>query len=271
MPTISLSPKLTLHYLDYKPEGVRPEGVQTVVLLHGLGVNGESWQLQFAPLLAKGYRVIAPDARGFGKSTYPGGNTSIANMAGDISSLLNHLAVAPAHIVGISMGGVLALQLTLDHAELVGKLVLVNTFAQLRPNRLSGWLYFAWRFLLVHTLGLRVQAHAVAGRIFPRPDQSDLRQITYEQIIQANPDGYRAAMRALGLFNVRNRLSEIHRPTFVITGECDTTVPMKNQRALAAGIAGARQVIIPRAGHAVIIDASELFNQALIGFLSERT
>jgi pimeloyl-ACP methyl ester carboxylesterase len=224
--------------------------------------------MQFTPLLSEGYRVIAPDARGFGKSTYPGENTNIANMAADISTLLEHLGVSQAHIVGISMGGTLALQLTLDHPELVAKLALVNTFAQLRPDRLSGWLYFAWRFILIHTLGLPIQARTVAGRIFPRPDQADLRQMTYEQIIQADPDGYRSAMRALGLFNVRNRLSEIQRPTIIITGECDRTVPLKNQQALAAGIAGARQVIIPQAGHAVTVDAPDQFNQALIGFLA---
>jgi pimeloyl-ACP methyl ester carboxylesterase len=213
--------------------------------------------------------VIAPDARGFGKSTYPGGNASIAEIAGDISALIQHTRTAPAHIVGISMGGVLAIQLALDHPELVSKLVLVNTFAHLRPDNPGNWLFFAWRFLLIHTLGLPVQARAVARRIFPHPDQGQLRQIMYEQILQADPRGYRAAMRALALFNARDRLHEIYRPTLIITGECDTTVPLKSQQDLASGIPSARQVFIPKAGHAVTIDAPDLFNQALFGFLSE--
>ncbi len=262
MPFLPLAARLTIHYLDHHPSG-RP----TILLLHGLGATCESWELQLPALIGAGFRVIAPDARGFGKSTYPGKSHRVADMANDMADLLTAAGDAQAYVVGISMGGVHALQLALDHPKMVARLVLVNTFASLRPDKLDVWLYFAFRFLLVHTLGLPTQARAVAQRIFPRPDQEMLRQILIGQICQADPRGYRATMRALALFDVRRRLGEIQCPTLVITGADDSTVPTKTQGVLASQIVNARQVVIPAAGHAVIAEQPEAFNQALLEFL----
>lgn len=266
MPSLQLSPRLSLHYLDENLQGS-----PAVLLLHGLGADGSSWRLQFDCLEQAGFRLLAPDAPGFGQSTYPGGSLSIRQVAGDFATLLQRLETGPVHVVGISMGGVHALQLALDHPELVRKLVLVNTFAALRPGGLRIWLYFALRFILVHTLGLPAQARAVTGHIFPHPDQEFLRQELYRQIVQADPGGYRAAIRALGLFDVRRRLGEIRLSTLVITGEQDTTVPPPIQQALVQGISGGRQVTIAGAGHAVIADHPELFNRILVEFLTARS
>lgn len=263
MPTIEISQRLRLHYLDYQPDS-KP----AVLLLHGLGVTGNSWQLQFPPLLGAGFRVIAPDARGFGTSTYPGGSTSIAEMAGDIIALLERLQTGPVHVAGISMGGTHALQLVLDAPQLVRKLVLVNTFARLRPEKINGYFYFLRRFILVYFLNMRAQSRLVAQHLFPDPAQEELRQQLIEQILQADPKGYRGAMRALGAFNVESRLGEIRAPTLVITGERDTTVPPHFQRSLAEGIPNARRVIIPGAGHAVIADQPAIFNETLLEFLN---
>lgn len=262
MATLTISPQLTLHYLDVNPGGSPP-----VLLLHGLGATGQSWRMQIPALQEAGYRILAPDARGFGESTYPGGGMSVAQMAADMVSLIQQLGTTPIHVVGISMGGTLAIQLALDHKPLVDKLVLVNTFARLRPEGLSGWVYFAFRLVLVHTLGIPTQAKAVTQRIFPHADQEELRQQLYDQILQADPHAYRAAMRALMRFNVQARLGEIRAPTLVITGENDTTVPPKNQRILAESIPNAKQVVIPHAGHGVIADHPQAFNRALLEFI----
>ena len=262
MPTITLEPHLKLHYIDENPAGQ-----STILLLHGLGADGSSWGLQIPGLAEAGFRVLAPDARGFGQSPYPGGQHTVAQMAQDMARLLTELRVGPAHVVGISMGGVLALQLALDHPNQVHKLVLVNTFASLRPKSLKVWAYFLYRFLLVHIIGLSAQARAVSWRIFPRPEQEELRRILYTQIMQADVHGYRTTMRALALFNVKERLHEIKMPTLVVTGENDTTVPPDNQAALALGIPNARHTIVPGAGHAITAEQPQVFNQILLKFL----
>jgi pimeloyl-ACP methyl ester carboxylesterase len=188
-------------------------------------------------------------------------------MAQDMVSLLDCLEVNQVKVVGISMGGTLALQLVLDWPERVDRLVLVNTFACLRPDHLGIWFYFALRFILVHTLGLPAQARAVAQRLFPQPQQSELRDQLIHQILQADPRGYRAAMRALARFDVRRRLKEIQALTLVITGQQDSTIPPRVQSLLVAGISSARQVFISGAGHAVSVEQPERFNQVLLDFL----
>jgi pimeloyl-ACP methyl ester carboxylesterase len=239
-----------------------------VLLLHGLGANGSSWILQFAPLIMAGMRPVAPDAPGFGDSPYDGHGWSFKRVAGDLAGLLGELQTGPVHIVGLSMGGLTAQQLALDHPHLVRKLVLVSTYTVLRPENISQWRYFFQRLIVLHTLGLKQQAEIVARRVFPDPGQEALRQMAAEQIASADPRAYRTAMRSLGLFDSRRRLKEIKVPALVITGECDSTVSPARQKQLTVGISGARQVIIPNAGHAVAVDQYEAFNRVLIEFLA---
>ncbi len=264
MPTYDVSPDCTIHYLEHNPQGHPP-----VLLLHGLGSCGEDWVLQVTPFTAAGYRLIAADARGFGRSSYPGGGLTVRQMAEDMARLLEGIQAAPAHVVGISMGGTLALQLALDHPDLVRRLVLVNTFARLRPRSLRGWAYVLLRGVLVHTLGLPTQARMVARRIFPKPEQAPYREVLYQRITQTNPAAYRAAMRALVRFDVMDRLGEVRAPTLVVTGSEDTTVPPEEQAHLVRGIPNVRQVVIEGGGHAVILDHAEAFNQAVLDFLGE--
>jgi 3-oxoadipate enol-lactonase len=145
--------------------------------------------------------------------------------------------------------------------------VLVNTFAHLKPDNASQFFYFWLRQILMHTVGLAKQGEAVTKRVFPHPDQELFRRELYNQIMQADPRAYRAAMSGLARFNVVNRLGEIEIPTLVITGENDTTVAPQRQRFLSESITNARQVVIPNAGHAVSVDQAQTFNQALIEFL----
>ncbi len=262
MPSANLSTGVKIHYLD-----PNPSGEPAVLLLHGLGAMGESWKLQFPPLKEAGMRPVAPDARGFGESSYPGGELSIEVFARDMAELLEMLGVAPAHVVGISMGGTIALQLALDRPDLVRRLVLVNTFANLQPKGVGGRLYFLVRMALTYTVGVPTQAKMVAKKLFPKPEQEQLRQDLISQIVRADPKAYRAALRALSRFDVVSRLPELHVPTLVITGSEDTTVPLENQRVLAERIPGARHNTIRGAGHAVIADSPEAFNEALMSFL----
>lgn len=261
MPYLPIDSRHSIHYLEFNPAGSK-----TVLLLHGLGATGDSWVLQVPALIESGYRLLAPDVRGFGKSDFPGGKSNITDMSQDMARLLEETHTTSAAVVGISMGGTIALQLALDTPCIVDHLVLINTFSSLRPKKASIWLYFAFRFILVHTLGLKVQAKAVSRRIFPNPQQETFRQELERQIASADERGYRSAMRALGKFNVTHRLGEIQCPTLIITGAEDSTVPPENQRQLVEGIQNARQIMIPGAGHAVTIQEPERVNQILLEF-----
>jgi 3-oxoadipate enol-lactonase len=264
MPTQELAPRLSLFYLDENPQGE-----STILLLHGLGATSRSWTLQIPALTAAGYRVIVPDMRGFGKSTYPGGAYRIEDLASDMAALLRKTGIPRTDVVGISLGGTVALSLICGYAQFINKVVLVNTFARLRPTRPASLLYYALRFALIYTLGIEPQAKAVSRHIFPKPEQEELRKMLIEDISQADPAGYRSAFTALARFDLRACLGGVRQPTLVVSGACDTTVPEAAQRELADGIPAARQVIIPEAGHAVTVDQPQAFNKVMMDFLCE--
>ncbi len=251
-----------LHTLDPFPNG-RP----VVLLLHGLGADGRSWALQMPALGEAGFRPVAPDTAGFGQSVYAGGGWNFKRMAAQMAELLVELDAGPACVVGLSMGGVIAQQLALDHPHLVCKLVLTSTFSYLLPDDLGGWVYFLRRALLVSTLGLSAQAKVVAERIFPAEGSEELRELLVESIVSANPRAYRRAMVSLGTFDSRRRLKQIHVPTLVVTGAEDSTVPQTRQKKLAEAIPGAVQKVIAHAGHAAPVDQPEEYNRILLEFL----
>ena len=253
-----------LHYLD-----PNPSGNPAVLLLHGLGADSSSWTLQIPALSQAGFRPLAVDSPGFGGSAYDGGGWNIRRMAAHMAALLEQLGTGPVHVVGLSMGGVIAQQLALDFPRLTKKLVLISTFCVLRPEDLNGWVYFIRRGVAVMTLGLQAQAQVVARRLFPAPQDQGLRDMYLAVISRADPRAYRKAMLALGTFDSRKRLCQIKAPTLVITGANDTTVSPARQKLLVDSIPGARQVLVPQAGHAVSIDQAEIFNQALLSFLEK--
>lgn len=264
MPTVNLAPGLDIHYIEENPNGR-----STVLLIHGLGACGKSWSLQIPRITQAGFRVVAPDARGFGQSSYPCQSHTIRDMSNDMVLLLKSLNISSAHLVGISMGGAIALDMAISCQEIIKSLCLVNTFARLRPKRWVTWIYYGYRILLLYMLGLPTQARVVSRHIFPDPQQAQLRELLYEQIIQADPKGYRNTLRALMSFEIHPKLNLINNPTLVITGQLDNTVPPVDQELIVKSIHNAQQSIIPNAGHAVIVDQPDLFNDTLLHFLIE--
>ena len=262
MPDITINPALIIHFEIHNADEAR-----TVLLLHGLGANSESWALQIPELVNAGFRVIAPDARGFGKSTYPGGKHSIADMASDIHILMNCLGISKYDVVGISMGGTIALQMAIDYPENINKLILVNTFARLRILRISNLFYLATRMAQLYLVGLDPQARLVSKQLFPLEEQEMYRTILYQQIMQSNLRGYRNSVQALARFNVTKDLGKLNLPTLVISGSDDNTVPLRVQEQMTDHIPGSKHIIINSAGHAVTVEKPEKFNKTLINFL----
>ncbi len=240
-----------------------------LVLLHGLGSSGEDWYLQtsdFSPY----YRVITPDLRGHGRTGWDGPALSLAveNMAADVARLLDQLEASPAHVVGLSMGGLVALSLALDHPDHVRSLVLVNTGARIRP-RGQRLLRGLQRLVALFLHGPQAMARVIAQGLFPEPHQVWLRQEAIVRLGQVRPRAYLAALWAVLRFDARHRLSEIRCPTLVVAGAQDDTIGPEPPRQLAAGIRGARLEVIPRSRHATPVDQPDMFNQLVLAFLRE--
>ena len=114
----------TLHYEEYGHG-------EPVLLLHGLGSSSLDWEYQI-PELAARYRVIVPDARGHGRSDKPNERYSIAGFSADLIALIEHLNLGPAHVVGLSMGGMIGFQLAVDQPQLLKSLCIVNSAPQVK-------------------------------------------------------------------------------------------------------------------------------------------
>jgi 3-oxoadipate enol-lactonase len=252
----------SIAYLDPNPMGER-----TILLLHGLGTDATSWGYQMPALVQMGLRPIAIDIPGFGQSKLSKKTWSVRNAARNIHAFCKNLQINHLVVVGLSMGGTIALRMAIDYPELLDRLVLVNTFACLRQNNAQNMGYLLRRFFRGVMVGTQAQAELVAMRIFPGPDQIELRSMLVDQIQHVDVRIYRQAMFSLGLFDVRKQLRNIDIPTLIITGEIDSTVSPVLQKMLTSSIPQAVQVIIPKAGHAVTIDQPEQFNKALLDFV----
>lgn len=265
MPNIKLGSGLTIHYRN-----LNPNGNQVMLLLHGLGATCESWQLQFPALLEAGFRVLAPDMRGFGGSTFPGGSNNSELMAHDMILFLERLEVENCHIIGISMGGTIALHQTLIKPALVDSLILTNTFAKLRPKKVRTWFFYVYRLVLMHLFGMQSQAKFVAKKLFPKPEHVELREEFINEVCQANPKGYRSTVRSFARYDLSAQIKKINVPTLIITGENDSVVPPEVQNELANQIPNSQHIIFPGAGHAVSVEHPKTYNKVILDFLSNQ-
>jgi pimeloyl-ACP methyl ester carboxylesterase len=242
-----------------------------VVLLHGLGSSSADWKWQ-VPAFADRYRVITVDLRAHGRSSLAAhagaAGMSVEMMAEEVGQLLGRLGEPPAHVVGLSLGGCVALTLALVSPGRVRSLVLVNTFARLRP---AGW-RGAWRMLermvLLAVAPMPVIADRIARSLFPGPEQGELRRAAAESLARNDKRAYFSAVRALARFDVRPRLGEIGCPTLIVTGHRDRTVPRASAELLRRRIPGARMLVVPDSGHATPYDQPHAFNRLVLAFLA---
>lgn len=243
-----------------------PAGATPVLLLHGLGSCAEDWGLQQAALTAR-YPTIAPDLRGHGASAGAPGWPTMADHARDAAALLKHLGMQPAHVVGLSLGGAVGLQLALDAPQAVRSLTLVNSFARWRPGQ-GGWWRGTQRTFLALTGQMERNARHIAHGLFPREDQEFLRRAAEMRIAGNSSREYFRNLMCVARFDLRRRLVEIGCPVLVVAGDRDATVPLEAKAELANRIPGARMVLVADAGHATPIDAAEEFNRLLLDFLA---
>jgi len=246
-----------------------PENEKVIVLLHGLGSDSSSWQLQMNVLISEGYRPIAVDLPGFGRSPFPYRHWNIRKATLLIVQQVIDKFPQPVTVMGLSLGGVVAQKVIQFRPESVDKLVLASTFARLRPRLRKNLPYLGRRILQVFSGNIRKQAAMVADHIFPLKEQKVWHDYLYVQVKNANPRIYRQAMVALAAFSSSRWMRHCHIPCLVVTGTKDTTVTIYDQNRLAKLIPEARHIFIQGGGHGVNVDHADEFNRELVQFLRE--
>lgn len=239
-----------------------------VVLLHGLGSSTRDWEPQVAEL-SKHFRVVSLDLRGHGRSDKSTGPYSIAGFAVDVAALVDHLGIAPAHICGISLGGMVAFQLAADFPALVRTLAIINSGPAFPGRTLKGRLTLLSRFAVIRIKGLAALGPIIAGRLFPKPEQAPLRETFTRRFAENDRRAYEHTMRAIGNFDVSDRLDHIRCPVLVLASDRDYT-PVSAKEAYVGRLADARLVVVHDSGHASPMDQPHRVNEALLAFWRSR-
>lgn len=238
---------------------------EAVVLLHGLGSRGRDWALQIEALRPE-FPLLTLDLRGHGASPRSEEWPSMSDYAEDVERALASRSLPRAHIVGLSLGAAVGLQLAVQRPDLVRSLTLVNGFARLRMGW-QGSLGAAVRLLCLLIGRMDWLGSWVARTLFPEPKQSLLRRQAAAQLAANDRGAYLRAVWALRRFNLVDELSQLHVPTLIVAGRQDPIVPFRAKQELADRIPAAMLEVIGASRHATPLDAPMPFNQILLGFL----
>ncbi len=238
---------------------------EPLVLIQGFAGGTQAWGLQ-VQAFKKHYRVITLDNRGAGRTGPSKEPPTIEMMAADVIGLLDHLAISKAHILGLSMGGMIAQEIAISYPQRVNKLILCSTFA---TRDLPG--------------------------TDAQPQATDIRDMDFDSLMKRmisasyNVPLYRTlflvlmkinkkAVDSKGIFDQAQALSKhstldrlhlIKSPTLVMTGTGDRLVSPLHSDILASRIPGANLVKVPGGSHAFFFEKSRIFNREVLAFLRE--
>jgi pimeloyl-ACP methyl ester carboxylesterase len=236
-----------------------------VILLHGFPLRAEMWRPQLEAVPA-GWRVIAPDLRGFGAGPTLDRGMSVDEYARDVTALMDALEIDRAVIGGISMGGYITFAVFRQAPARLTGMVLADTRPQAdtpagREARLQ-----------MRTLVSHGGAAAVADQMLPKLLSADAAPEMVDAIrgiiVPSDPRAIDAALVALmERPDSTPDLARINVPTLIVAGEHDTLTPVADSEAMQRAIARSRLVVIPDAGHLSNVEQPDAFSRALADFL----
>lgn len=241
-----------------------------LVLIQGMGLDRSGWQ-PVARKLRRHFRLVLVDNRASGLSDRPSRRFTVADMADDIVAVLDAAGVRRAHVLGVSLGGMVAQELAVTYPERVAGLVLACTtpgwpFAYPMP-RASVRLMAATTGLTAEASMRRHTENALSARTVQQHPELLDRLIELQRVRPADP-GARPAQAAAGALYVGGlRQRRIGARTLVLQGAADTVVDPRNARLLAERIPRARLLMFPGLGHLLFWDDPDGFAAAVISFL----
>src|SRR5690242_14973731 len=252
--------------INYRLEG---DGERTVVLVNGLADDLETWVLQMEDLLGAGYRVLRFDNRGVGQSDKPAGPYTTQQLAEDAKALVDDLGVSDFHLVGVSMGGMIAQEYAIAHGSDLRSLTLACTYAA--PGPFCSRMFAMWADLAPR-LGVPFVMRDVTLWAFTVPffeeREEELEEFEAGMADLPQPlDAYLAQLSSIRTHDATERLGRITAPTLVLAGDEDILIPVQLSRRLHEGIAGS-EWRTTKGGHACLWEHPSAFNQALLEFVN---
>jgi pimeloyl-ACP methyl ester carboxylesterase len=247
----------------------------SLALIMGFSGSGRTWGEPFLQALEHKFSLVLIDNRGTGESDKPDAPITLADLAADAAAILDHADIPRSHVMGISMGGMVAQEYALNFGPRVRGLVLGCTTCGMR-NAVMGPPELVNELMPQPGLSPREQARrslsacssagfvqSEAGRAFIEARLNDM-----EGYPVTPPHTFQRQMDAIMAFDTFDRLGQIKAPTLVITGTGDPLVPAQNSAALRDGIPGAQLHEIDGAGHLFFWEAPQESADAVSAFLA---
>jgi 3-oxoadipate enol-lactonase len=245
-----------------------PKDGPALVLGHALGANSHLWGYQI-PILTAKFRVLVYDLPGHGESDSPIGQDSFDDLAGDLATLLDHIGISRATLVGLSIGGMIAQHFGLLYPDRLQALVLCSTGCQTNE---TGKKIFEDRIGQVNEAGIETQIEGSISRWFT-PQFVSAAPATIEWVKwmyrNTSPAGFISCCRAIQELNTLDRLSSIAAPTLLIPGELDPAFPESVSRTIQSRIKNSQLKVLTGAAHIGNVERPHEFNEILSKFLAE--
>jgi 3-oxoadipate enol-lactonase len=238
-----------------------------LVLVHGLNGDLTGWAL-VVPEFAKHYRTLALDVRGHGGTSKPDQSYSVKGFSEDLLEFLRKKQIPKVHLLGLSMGGAIAQQFTLDHPEMVRSLVLVSTFSHVDDHArrafegLKGDLaQGGYPAFFDGVLKLAFTPEYIAAN--PGP----IAELKKKRIQVNSPVAIGRATDACMAFDLKDQISRITLPTLVVSGREDVFTPIHLAEQIHRSIRGSEWKILEGVGHALYIEEAPALSQTVLEFL----
>jgi 3-oxoadipate enol-lactonase len=248
---------------------------EPLIMIMGIGYDATLWGLYQVPAFSSRFQVIVFDNRDVGRSSKATAPYTIADMADDVAGLMDGLGIERAHVLGISMGGMIAQEFALRHPKRLNKLILTGTGAATGRARFDP--IMVWSF---------VKQHDEQGLIFAAQQFIWLFSIDFLRNHQAvdqilamlasnpnpvSPEAYARQADAYVKHDALDRVVTIKAPTLVITGEQDRLTPPWMGRELTDAIPGSKFHLVKGSGasHVLPLERPDDFNELVLSFLKE--
>ena len=247
--------------LHHRVDG--PDDAPVVVLGPSLGTDLHLFDAQ-VDALASRYRVVRYDLPGHGRTPAPEGPCTMPGMAGSVIALLDRLGIDQAHHVGVSIGGAIAQQLTLDHPARV-----LSTTAVASAARFADPQSWPQRAATVREQGTEAMVASRPGTWYvPAFAATPTAERLLMMLRTTTREGYAACCEAISEFDVRDRLGEITVPVLAVAGAQDPATPPEMVRVIADGVPHGRFEIVPDAAHLLNAEKPLQLNGLLLEHLA---
>jgi 3-oxoadipate enol-lactonase len=244
-----------------------PNGAPVVCLNHCFGADHRYWDHHLAAF--EGFQVLRYDTRGHGRSDAPAGPYTLSMIAGDIAGLLDALKIEWVHFCGVSMGGMIAQTLALEHPDRIASLMLVNTTCEYTDTQ-----RVLWRERADMALSGGIEAvHAVLMDRWFTQDAADNQIPGYRYMAETfrrfEPSSFDSVIEAMRGLDTVAWLPGIRVPTMVVATPDDPGAPTETSKKMAAAILGAELHWLEPARHLATLEHPERFNDLARAFLSK--